>query len=262
MNAHWGLPRTSHWAVRSQAEVPPGDEWLSAEERRIQARFRLPKRRADWRVGRWAAKQALAECLRQVGVLPRLADIAIVPADDGAPVVQLAGPSLRLSVSVSHSGQLGFAVAGTDPAPLGCDIERVEARSSRFVRDYFTAAEATLVERAPAESRPFLATLFWSAKESALKVRRQGLRADTRTVEVHLAGDTRGGRSGALTLRCTDPVETLHGCWWIADGYVHTIAGTADLTIPQRWHRDQELSWDDGLELPGGVVPALETLTR
>ena len=74
-----------------------------------------------------------------------------------------------------------------------------------------------------------LANLIWSAKESVLKARRVGLRADTRTVEVRLAGDRFGGRCGLLTLRCVEPVETLRGCWWVADGFVYTIASSEAL---------------------------------
>ncbi len=237
---------TYHWAVRSQAEVPPGTDWLAPAERAVFARLRLPKRRADWRVGRWAAKQALAECLRQAGVLPRLADIVVLAAQDGAPEAQIAGTRLKLGVSLSHSGGLGFAVAGTDSVPLGCDIERVEPRSPGFVHDYFTAEEAAFIQRSPPATRPFLATLLWSAKESALKVRRQGLRADTRSVEVHLAGG-HGGHFGALSLRCTEPVATLHGCWWVADGFVHTIAGPGELCAPGRWQDEHdEVPFGDG----------------
>ena len=219
----------SHWVVRTRAEVPPGTAWLGDAERAQLARLRFPKRRADWRVGRWAAKHALAQCLRERGVRPVLSSIEILPAPDGAPEAHVAELDVALSVSISHSGDTGFAVAATGVVPLGCDVERVEKRSPRFVNDYFTPREALLVEHSPEASRPFLASLIWSAKESVLKARRVGLRADTRTVEVRLAGDRFGGRCGLLTLRCVEPVETLRGCWWVADGFVYTIASSEAL---------------------------------
>ena len=70
---------------------------------------------------------------------------------------------------------------------LGCDLELVEPRSDRFVADYLTAAEQQLVLGAGPE-RDLVANLIWSAKESALKVLRVGLRRDTRSVEVTLDG--------------------------------------------------------------------------
>ena len=51
------------WLTRELAEVPPGEDWLSARERRALSRLSVPKRRAEWRLGRWAAKAAVAACL-------------------------------------------------------------------------------------------------------------------------------------------------------------------------------------------------------
>lgn len=219
----------SHWVVRTRGEVPPGTAWLGDAERAQLARLRFPKRRADWRVGRWAAKHALAQCLRERGMRPVLSEIEILPAEDGAPEARLRGSAIDLAVSISHSADTGFAVACGAAIPLGCDVERVEPRSSHFVADYFTPRERTLVESSPEASRPFLASLLWSAKESALKARRIGLRADTRSIEVRLAGDRFGGRCGLLGIRCTEPVDTLRGCWWVAGGMVYTIASTESL---------------------------------
>lgn len=219
----------SHWVVRTRSEVPSGTDWLGEAERAQLARLRFPKRRADWRVGRWVAKHAVAQCLRERGIRPVLSAIEILPASDGAPEVRVGALDLALTVSISHAGDTGFAVACGAAVPLGCDVERVERRSPRFVNDYFTPREALLVHQSPAASRPFLASLLWSAKESALKARRVGLRADTRTVEVRLAGDRFGGRCGLLTLRCSEPLETLRGCWWVANGYVYTLVSTEAL---------------------------------
>ena len=51
------------WLQRRLHDVPAGDEWLSARELDVQARLLVPKRRADWRLGRWTAKAALAMVL-------------------------------------------------------------------------------------------------------------------------------------------------------------------------------------------------------
>jgi 4'-phosphopantetheinyl transferase len=69
---------------------------------------------------------------------------------------------------------------------LGCDLETVEPRSETFVSDYFTAEEQEVVRQACPEDRFTLIALIWSAKESALKALRTGLRIDTRSVSVVL----------------------------------------------------------------------------
>ena len=67
---------------------------------------------------------------------------------------------------------------------MGCDLEMIEPRSDAFVADYFTVEEQALVARASAADRSRLLALLWSAKESALKALRAGLRLDTRCVIV------------------------------------------------------------------------------
>ena len=69
---------------------------------------------------------------------------------------------------------------------LGCDLEVIEPHSDAFIADYFATEEQALVARAAPADRPWLVTLLWSAKESALKALRAGLRLDTRRVIVTL----------------------------------------------------------------------------
>ena len=67
---------------------------------------------------------------------------------------------------------------------IGCDIERVEARSRSFEETFFTGSELSLLDQVPASDRACLVTLIWSAKESTLKALRTGLKADTRRVQL------------------------------------------------------------------------------
>jgi hypothetical protein len=46
------------WLTSSLAEVPDGDHWLGARERRALGALTMPKRIADWRLGRWTVKAA------------------------------------------------------------------------------------------------------------------------------------------------------------------------------------------------------------
>ena len=49
------------WA--NSSAVDGGDGWLAPAEAAILGRFRVSKRAADWRLGRWVAKEAVARAL-------------------------------------------------------------------------------------------------------------------------------------------------------------------------------------------------------
>jgi hypothetical protein len=51
-----------YWLEQSEADVPAHNDWLSVRERAFLDTIRFAKRRGDWRLGRWAAKRALAVC--------------------------------------------------------------------------------------------------------------------------------------------------------------------------------------------------------
>jgi 4'-phosphopantetheinyl transferase len=96
-----------------------------------------------------------------------------------------------------------------------------------FLEDYLTSAEAALVLAAQAEEQPLLCTLLWSAKESALKCLRAGLRRDTRSVPVDVSPERRPDWT-PFTVRCRESQRQFHGWWRQADPFIQTIAcGTA-----------------------------------
>jgi len=203
------------WLLQSAERVPAGDAWLSAEERAVQAALRFEARRGDWRLGRWTAKLAL--CGHPASPLAGLpiGQISILADDEGAPEVFRAGARQPVALSLSHRAGWALAVVAPSGVRLGCDLEVVERRSPAFVADYFTPGERRMLERAAPEERDPLANLVWSAKESALKARRCGLRVDTRSadVEVPPADFARGW--SALRVRCGE--DSLTG-WWSRDG--------------------------------------------
>ena len=125
------------WLQRRLHDVPAGDEWLSARELDVQARLLVPKRRADWRLGRWTAKAALAMVL---AVEP--SRVSILAAEDGAPeafVGDLPLP-LPISVSISHRAGLGLVTVSRHVV-VGGDLELIEPRSAAFVREWFDERE-------------------------------------------------------------------------------------------------------------------------
>jgi 4'-phosphopantetheinyl transferase len=204
-----------YWLEQSEADVPKEDDWLSASEAVRLKSMRFAKRRADWRLGRWTAKRALALSLNMPRHPKALAGIEIRPAQSGAPEVFLANQPAWVTVSLSHRGGSAVCAVALSGAALGCDLEIIEPRSDAFMADYFTAEEQAWVAQESVADRSRLLALLWSGKESALKALREGLRLDTRCVTVSLveapqSGDANGWRP--LHVRYGDG-QTFHG-WW------------------------------------------------
>jgi len=210
------------WLSRGEPHLPEGMEWLTPFEVRRASSMRYTKRRTEYLVRRLTAKHAVLETVGWAPDVPTLARVSVPNRLTGAPYVEIDGEPLGLDVSLTDRAGWGVCLVGSDIGAVGCDVEIVEPRSSGFLSDFLTAAEADVVRSAgDEEQRQVLANLFWSAKESALKVLRTGLRRDTRTVEVVL--DDPGMRSHGTwsPLR----VVSTHAAgravmpgWWLRDG--------------------------------------------
>jgi len=227
-----------YWLEQAEAEVPADDVWLSANEKSIFDALRLPKRRADWRLGRWTAKQAVAACLNQPSDLKGLADIEIRAASSGAPDIFIEGRAGPVSIALSHRNGIALCAVGSIEHRFGCDLESVEPRSSAFVDDYFTYTEKNLIQSASVQHKPELVTLIWSAKESALKALREGLRLDTQCVSVAPSAELQSSNLNAERWRSMKVdyagKRDFSGWWRIEGALVRTIVSTQPLEIPVR----------------------------
>ena len=174
----------AHWIEQTEADVPLQNIWLSTNERAQLNAMRFAKRRSDWRLGRWTAKLGLAAYLNLPAQPAVLARIELRAAASGAPQVFLDNAPALVTISLSHRDCRAFCAMAPPGIDLGCDLELIESRSDVFMYDYFTADEQALVARVPVADQPRILTLLWSAKESALKALRTGLRLDTRSVVV------------------------------------------------------------------------------
>jgi len=211
-----------YWLGQTQADIPAGNDWLSVSECVCLNGLHFAKRRDDWRLGRWTAKCAVASFLNLPADAQGLARIEICPATTGAPEVFIANDPAAVTISISHRSGAAICAVVASGVDLGCDQELIEARSEAFVADYFTDDEQGLVARSSEAERSQLLTLLWSAKESALKALREGLRLDTRTVAVspiEKAADLNGWRP----LRVCADGRTFQGWWQQAHGMIRTF---------------------------------------
>ncbi len=222
-----------------QADVPLGRVWMTEREVTRLSSMRFPKRREDWTLGRWTAKRALVTVLGLSCDESRMADFELESLPSGAPRVLYRSRPLPISISLSHRG--GFALCSLSLAGIGigCDIEKVEPRSSAFVGDYFTPKEQRLLDGSELSCRFRLITLLWSTKESALKLLQTGLTADTRSVEVVITqgltpvqerGDSVGWQY--LHVRCRNR-QLLYGWFQCAEDWVRTFVADSPHPPPR-----------------------------
>ena len=224
------------WLTSSLAEVPGADDWLGPREQRALAALSVEKRRASWRLGRWAAKAAVGAWL----ALPA-SRIEILAGDDGAPDAWLDTECAPVSVSLSHRGGRALAAVTAAPAVTGCDLELVEPRSGAFVREWLAPAEQRLLAACAADERDRIANLVWTAKEAAAKVRREGLRLDVRRAAVDLPDvSARPAAWRPLTVDWGDDAGARTAGWWRDEpGWVMAILGAPAPDPPELLAVDQ-----------------------
>lgn len=219
------------WLSAGLDHVAADDRWLDPVLADRLARMRYTKRLVEARMGRWTAKQALARTLGLATDLESLSEIVVLNAPDGAPEAFVSGRPAPAVIAMTDRADWAVSAVITGTARIGCDLEIVEPRTPAFVRDYFTPREQDLVADG---AHDLMANLVWSAKESALKVLRTGLRRDTRTVEVECEPATGDEQPQwrPLLVRTAEGNE-MPG-WWIRYGeFVLTVA-SAVATDPPR----------------------------
>jgi len=241
-----------YWLEQNESDVPVENRWLSDGENFRRLGMRFAKRRADWRLGRWTAKRAVAACLHLPADIADLANIEIRAASSGAPEVFLLNQTAPLTISLSHraaTAMCSVAIGSTSmgSTSLGCDLETVEPRIATFAADYFTLNEQALVERTIVQDRPLLVTLLWSAKESALKALNVGLQLDTNSVEVSLLDApplqvedsppqpypaTAASERWRPLQVCYSAGQVFCGWWRHANHLVRTVVSSEPLQLP------------------------------
>ena len=212
------------WAARGESTLPADLSWLTGGETARAADMRFRKRRTEYLLRRWAAKNAIAARLGLATDPSSLARIEVRSAAGGEPEAWVDGRPARTALSLTDRAGWAVCVVGAPSRRVGCDLELVERRSPAFVRDFLTGPERRVLAAAAEADRELVVNLLWSAKESALKVLRTGLRRDTRSVDVRLAGPARRPGDWAELVVRADEGRELPG-WWCRQGaFVLTVA--------------------------------------
>jgi len=221
------------WLSQGMADVPAAADWLSAREAAWIARMRFEKRRSEFRLGRWTAKNALALYLRRPREAADLQAIEIDRAPDGAPTPLVDGCAAAAYISMTDRADQAVCVVGPPGFRLGCDLEVVEERSAAFVDEFLTEPERRIVAGArDLDGSRLLANLIWCGKESALKVLRTGLRRDTRSVEVSFPDGPLVDGWGRVCVRAEE--GPVFPGWWRRYGdFVLTLAATDGFGPPR-----------------------------
>jgi 4'-phosphopantetheinyl transferase len=219
------------WVARGEDRLPLDLHWLTPAEATYADGLRYTKRRTEYLLRRLTAKHAVAAVLGLPTEPATLTRVEVRNRSSGAPYVLLDGRPCGLAVSISD--RAGWAVGLVTRAGIasGCDLELVESRSPGFIADFLTRVEqAYVTAQQDADGRAAAANLVWSAKESALKVLRTGLRRDTRTVEATVHdGQTHGW--AAMTVRTADGA-TLPGWWRRTGSFLSTVVADAPAAPP------------------------------
>jgi phosphopantetheine--protein transferase-like protein len=147
-------------------------------------------RRAEWLLGRIAAKDAVRALLRSMGfeaICP--ADIEIATEEGVRPVVAGRWPSQwgpAPHISIAHKSGRAVAFAGSPAlyAGVGIDLERIEERPQSFFETAFTERERLILSDADDAQRALLSTRFWCAKEAVGKALGRGLEEILTVLEV------------------------------------------------------------------------------
>lgn len=143
--------------------------WLHPTELRYLDTLSAERRRRSYLLGRCAAKRALGCLLPQAPA----AQLEVANGVFGQPVLRYA-TSEPLDLSISHTDQLGCALAFPALHPMGLDVEQVSVERAHVMQSQMVAEELAAAEAAVG-SAPAACALLWTAKEALSKALRCGM---------------------------------------------------------------------------------------
>jgi 4'-phosphopantetheinyl transferase len=206
--------------------------FLSPGERKKAASLRFTKRRDEWLQGRMTAKKLLLASAPEYRTLS-FQDIEILNAASGLPYYTLdGGRELPIHLSISHREKMAFCALTYDlEVSIGADLEKIETYADSFIDTFFSDREIEWIHSCPSEERDLKLVLIWSMKEAVFKALGQGLRLDTRHVEIVVGNEIDDAEFQWNSVEIK-PVWEEEGKWiarWQRrDDYILTVAAHWD----------------------------------
>lgn len=145
------------------------EEILHTREAAYYKTLKFEKRKRDYLIGRYAAKQAVAALLQERD----LRSILIKHGVFNQPIVSC-GDKHNIQVSITHCDELGAAVAFPEAHPMGIDLQKINTSKREVIESQATEAEKEMITTLLCPYDTFL-TLLWTTKEALSKVLRTGL---------------------------------------------------------------------------------------
>jgi len=152
---------------------------LQPEETQYYKKVKCDKRRESYLLGRFAAKIAIRQILKQK------IDYNTFSIGYGVfqfPIVKYIKDQ-RINVSISHCNSKGIALAFPEEHPMGIDIEKIEEDKVSSIKDLISNGEYKDINSCLL-SKQEGTILIWTIKESLSKVLKTGLMVDFKILEI------------------------------------------------------------------------------
>jgi 4'-phosphopantetheinyl transferase len=164
----------------SPAAVASAAAVLAPDERRRAGRFRFPRDRDRYVVGRATVRRVLAEC---TGADP--AQLRFTYGEHGKP--SLAEPNSRVHFNLAHTQGLALLAVGLLPN-VGVDVEASASMTDldELAQRCFSPAELRTYRTLPQPARTEAFYLGWTRKEAFIKATGEGLARPLDSFDVEL----------------------------------------------------------------------------
>lgn len=150
---------------------------LHNKERDYYYTLQFEKRIKSYLMGRFVAKQAVAALTGD-----DLANICIQSGIFTQPIVLSSKENIQ--VSITHSNNIGGAIAFLESHPMGIDIEKIDPDNNNTLERQITKAEKELISSCLL-SYDIALCLLWTSKEAISKVLKTGLMTPFEIFEIN-----------------------------------------------------------------------------
>ena len=153
---------------------------LHATELKYYDGLEFERRKKSYLLGRYAAKKAISVLS---DIKPH--DVNIEYGVFNYPIISSSCGLDKVEISISHSSEMGAAIAYPATHPMGIDIERIDPSRTSVIEKELTPREICLLKELDgSKEQGFLMTLAWTIKESLSKVLKTGMMTSFRVYEI------------------------------------------------------------------------------